>query len=93
MTSSKIKVVVIGAGKIGSHHARILASLPEAQLVGVCDPNYWRAQMVAWRAGTTAYRDFREVLQRVTAHLQAGTQGVRAGVEQVVPGTAPNATL
>ena len=45
MTNSKIKVAVLGAGKIGSHHARILGSLPEAQLIGVCDPNYWRAQM------------------------------------------------
>ena len=71
MTNSKIKVVVMGAGKIGSHHARILGSLPEAQLIGVCDPNYWRAQMVAWRAGTTAYRDFREVLSKADAAVVA----------------------
>lgn len=35
--SRKIKVGVIGVGHVGKDHARILSSLPEAELVGICD--------------------------------------------------------
>ncbi|MDR0310133.1 MAG: Gfo/Idh/MocA family oxidoreductase, partial [Acidobacteriota bacterium] len=33
----KIRVGVIGVGALGQHHARVYASLPEAELVGVVD--------------------------------------------------------
>jgi len=93
MSHSKIKVIVMGAGKIGSHHARIVASLPDAQLIGVCDPNYWRAQMVAWRAGTTAYRDYREALGKADAaivavptalHYEVGRAALQAGLHCLI---------
>jgi predicted dehydrogenase len=91
--NSKIRVAVIGAGKIGSHHARILSALSDAELVGVCDTNYWRAQMVAWRSGTTAYRDYRDLLNRVDAvvvavptqlHFEVGRMALEAGLHCLI---------
>lgn len=35
--AQKIRFGVIGIGHVGKEHARILASLPEAELVGLCD--------------------------------------------------------
>ncbi|MBI5209497.1 MAG: Gfo/Idh/MocA family oxidoreductase [Elusimicrobia bacterium] len=64
---SKVKFGVIGAGKIGGHHARNLAKLPEVDLVGVCDTNLWRAQLAAWKANSVAVRDYRDMVGKVDA--------------------------
>jgi len=71
MTISKIRVAVIGAGKMGTHHARALSKLPDVELVGVCDTNVWKAQLAAWQSNTVAVRDYKDVLQRVDAVIVA----------------------
>ncbi|MDH3290815.1 MAG: Gfo/Idh/MocA family oxidoreductase [Gemmatimonadota bacterium] len=35
----RVKVTVLGAGNWGRNHVRTLAALPEAELVGICDPD------------------------------------------------------
>src|SRR6185369_10795950 len=45
--TEKIKIAVIGAGKMGTHHARALSKVPGVELVGVCDTNVWKAQLAA----------------------------------------------
>lgn len=47
-----LKVGVIGVGSMGAHHARVYASLPEAELVGVADTDWERAKEVATKHGT-----------------------------------------
>jgi len=42
-----VPIAVIGVGHLGRHHARLLASLPGADLVGVVDPDPARAAEVA----------------------------------------------
>ncbi|MBI4056583.1 MAG: Gfo/Idh/MocA family oxidoreductase [Elusimicrobia bacterium] len=69
--TGRIRVGVIGAGKIGSHHARILSRMPEVELVGVCDSNLWRAQMVAWRFKSVAHRNYQDLLSQVQAVIVA----------------------
>ncbi|HAH07999.1 MAG TPA: UDP-N-acetyl-D-glucosamine dehydrogenase [Elusimicrobia bacterium] len=71
MKHKKLRFAVIGAGRIGGHHARILGHHPDAELVGVCDPNIWRAQVTAWRTGALAYRDYHQVLDRIDAAVVA----------------------
>lgn len=71
MTTSKIRVVVIGAGKMGTHHARALSKLPDVELIGVCDTNVWKAQLAAWQSNTVAVRDYKDVLSRVDAVIVA----------------------
>jgi predicted dehydrogenase len=69
--SSKIRVGVVGAGRIGWHHARILSKLPDVELVGVCDTNLWRCQRAAWLCNTMAVRDYKDILKRVDAVVVA----------------------
>jgi predicted dehydrogenase len=62
-----LRVAVIGVGHLGRHHARIMASLPGATLVGVVDTNAARATEVAAQYHTRAFADAREVLDLVDA--------------------------
>lgn len=56
---------VIGVGHLGQHHARLYASLPGAQLVGVLDQSPERAQVVADRHGARVFRTVDELLPHV----------------------------
>jgi predicted dehydrogenase len=56
---------VIGVGHLGQHHARLYASLPGAQLVGVLDHSVERAQVVADRHGARVFRTVEELLSHV----------------------------
>jgi predicted dehydrogenase len=47
----KIRVAVVGVGHLGRHHARILASLPDVELVAVVDTNRLRADEIAAASG------------------------------------------
>lgn len=67
MTPQALRVAVIGVGHLGRHHARILAALPGATLVGVVDVNAPRAQEIAAQHGTRPFTDARELLDLVDA--------------------------
>jgi predicted dehydrogenase len=54
MSSTPLRMAVVGVGHLGRHHARILASRPEVTLLGVVDINTARAEEVAASAGTRA---------------------------------------
>lgn len=93
MKEERIRIAVVGAGKIGGHHARILSKVPEAELAGVCDTNYWRAKIAAWHAGTRAFKDYKELLGRVQAvvvavptglHYEVGRAALEAGVHCLI---------
>jgi predicted dehydrogenase len=62
-----LRVAVIGAGHHGKHHARILSTLPGAELVAVVDTNRDRAQEVAAATGALPVFDARDVLDRIDA--------------------------
>ena len=63
MTS--LRAGVIGVGHLGQHHARLYASLPGAQLVGVSDQSVERAQSIADRHGVRVFRTVDELLPHV----------------------------
>jgi predicted dehydrogenase len=69
---ASLRMAVIGVGALGQHHARVLASLPGVELVGVVDTRRERAAEVAARHGVPAYVDARDVL----AHVDAVTVAV-----------------
>jgi predicted dehydrogenase len=60
-------MAVIGVGHLGQHHARILAGLPDVDLVGVVDANPDQARTIADRLGTTPYSHFEPLLGQVDA--------------------------
>jgi len=61
---ARTRVAVIGVGAMGSHHARTYAEMQDVRLVGVADLDNELAASVAKRYGTTAYSDFRTLLDR-----------------------------
>jgi predicted dehydrogenase len=60
-------MAVIGVGSLGQHHARILAAMPHADLVGVVDIKPDRAREVAAQYGTTPYSNASELVGRIDA--------------------------
>ena len=62
---AKLRAGVIGVGHLGQHHARLYASLPEAQLIGVTDRSVERAQMVADRHKARVFRTADELLPHI----------------------------
>ncbi len=64
---TRLRMAVIGVGHLGQHHARILANLPDVDLVGVADANPDQARAVAAKLGTTAYEHFEPLIGRVDA--------------------------
>lgn len=63
----RLRMGVVGVGHLGQSHARILASLPNVELVGVVDVNADQAKTVAERYTTRAFPDYRELLSQVDA--------------------------
>src|SRR5215211_1300111 len=61
------RVAVVGVGHLGRHHARILAAMPEVELVAVADARIEQARAVAEGLSTRAVGDYRELLDRVDA--------------------------
>ena len=64
---NRLKVGVVGVGHLGRHHARILATMPNVELVGVVDGRPEQARAVAEACKTEAYTDYRDLLDRVDA--------------------------
>ncbi|MGP0064567.1 MAG: Gfo/Idh/MocA family oxidoreductase [Isosphaeraceae bacterium] len=62
-----LRVGVVGVGHLGQHHARILATLPGVELVGVADADPDRAAAIAAKCETAAVRDYRQLLDAVDA--------------------------
>ena len=63
----RMRVAVIGVGHLGKEHARILAGMPDVELVGVADVNAEQAQTVARRLNTQAFTEYWPLLNLVDA--------------------------
>jgi predicted dehydrogenase len=86
---TRLPIGVIGVGALGRHHARHLAALPEADLVGIFDVDRTRARAIAAEHGTRAFDDVDELLGRVEAvsiavptvhHAEVGLHALRRGI-------------
>ena len=79
--SKRIKVGVVGIGHVGKEHARILASLPQAELVGVCDTDSSKKER-ADALKVPFYSHHQELLERVEAVTVATPTSTHAAVAQ-----------
>jgi predicted dehydrogenase len=62
-----IRIAVVGVGHLGQHHARLLAAMPDVELVAVVDTKPGRADEIAAKYGTRAFVDAAAVLDMVDA--------------------------
>jgi predicted dehydrogenase len=70
-SADPVRIAVVGVGHLGRHHARLVASLPEARLVGVHDHHEGRAEAVAREFGTKVLSDLAEVAETAEAVVVA----------------------
>ncbi|HTP66019.1 MAG TPA: Gfo/Idh/MocA family oxidoreductase [Geobacteraceae bacterium] len=61
----KIRSAVVGVGYLGQFHAEKYAQLTDTQLVAVVDLDRERAQAVASKTGSSAFTDYRDILDRI----------------------------
>jgi predicted dehydrogenase len=90
---SRLRMAVIGVGHLGQHHARILADMPDVDLVGVVDANPEQAQTIAARLNTTPFDHFEPLIGEVDAvsvvtptvhHHRVAAEFLAAGVPALV---------
>jgi len=89
----QVKVGVVGVGHLGQAHARILANLPNVELVGVVDANASQARKIADRHQTHVFATHLELAQHVDAacvvapttfHHEIAADFLRAGIPVLV---------
>lgn len=90
---NRLRMAVIGVGHLGQHHARILAGLPDVELVGVADANAEQARAIAAKLGTTPFECIDPLLGSVDAvsvvtptvhHHAVASAFLKAGVPVLV---------
>lgn len=91
--SRKIRVAVVGTGEFGRNHARVYRELPGAELVGVVDQDFARAEKVAQEFHATAFKGLEELRGRVEAatvsvptivHREVGCRLIEMGIDVLV---------
>jgi predicted dehydrogenase len=65
MEDKKIRTAVIGAGKMGSIHARVYDQLPQSELLAIVDIKPKKAQRLAERYGCLAFTKCEDTLSKV----------------------------
>lgn len=87
--SDRLPVGVVGVGALGRHHARHLAAMHAAELVGVFDTDPARAREVAGHLGVRAFASLDDLLRAVRAvsiavptshHREVGLECLGRGV-------------
>lgn len=90
---SRVRAAVVGVGRLGAEHARILAALPDVELAGVHDTDEDRGRAVAERCGTVHAADRATLLEASDAvvvavptadHHEVAGAGLEAGCHVLV---------
>lgn len=64
---NRLRVAVIGSGKLGSLHAKVYSQLKDVSLVGICDINKKTAKNTAIQYNTNYYTDYKDLLDKTDA--------------------------
>src|SRR5262245_61043693 len=65
--TSKLRVGVIGAGRMGERHCRVYSGLPEAEFIGLADASHERGRTTAHKYGVRYFADYHDLLREVDA--------------------------
>ena len=91
-SSERIRLLIIGAGKMGAAHAHAFATVPEVEIVGITSRSGDTAGKLAATAGVaTTGTDWREVAKRTHAH--AAVVAVSHEVNEAITGDVIEAGL
>jgi predicted dehydrogenase len=63
----KLRTAIVGAGKMGQIHAKVLSKLPQSSLVGIVDIQQDKAKKLAKEYKCAAFTDAKELLGKVDA--------------------------
>jgi len=97
-----IRVALVGAGVMGANHARLLASMPEFDLVAVVEHDDVRGQAVAAMSGTQHLTSIDELPDDVQAvviatptetHEELGLQLLGRGIDLLIEKPVASSTL
>jgi UDP-N-acetyl-2-amino-2-deoxyglucuronate dehydrogenase len=91
----QVRTALIGHGKVGHTHARVLKGLPQSNLVAVCGRSLIRAQAFAEQYGIRAYVDVKEMIDKAKVeaaivctphptHAALAIQAMRAGAHVLI---------
>ena len=99
-----LRLGLVGAGRMGSLHARVYSELPDVQLVGIADVDSGRAASLAQRFQTNAFTDPEQLVGQVQAvsiasptdtHLRTAglflTRGIPTLIEKPLAASAADA--
>ena len=90
---TRLKVAVVGVGHLGQHHARILSTFPDVDLIGVVDANPDQAAKVAKACRTRPFTSFESLVSLADAvsiaaptahHHPVAAAFLKAGVPVIV---------
>jgi len=79
---------LVGAGRLGTYHARCLATVPDASLAGILDLDRRKAEALAQETHCGVFADYQELLGNVHAviiavdtqhHYELGLQAIHNG--------------
>jgi predicted dehydrogenase len=102
----KLRTAVVGVGHLGKFHAQKYKSIPEADLIGVCDSSREQAEKIAGELQVKAFTDAKELLGKVDAVTIAAStpahfdlcamfleNGVHVMVEKPITETSAQGTM
>ena len=55
MTMERIRTAVIGVGSLGQHHARVMATHPNSELIGIVDTDMKRRDKICAMHGARGF--------------------------------------
>ena len=85
----RIKIGVLGVGKMGEYHVGILSENRDVELKGISDASEERGRVISERYGVPYFKDFNEMLKQVDVavvavptklHHEIGMQVLNSGV-------------
>jgi predicted dehydrogenase len=62
MSGARLKIGIIGAGRMGITHQAIIGTHPEVEVVAVADPSAVMRKLLSKYSGVRTYRDHRALL-------------------------------
>ena len=73
---SKVKVGVIGVGRMGKYHVGILSELPEVELTTVVDIDSKSRKVIEENYGTPSFENYKDIYDKVDAAVVAVPTGL-----------------